>query len=73
MDFKKGTRKMNNQTVQKLDNEQIKAIVDKIVPQIAKPEDHEFFRGILFIKLESCESSSQAASFVSKVLKEAGK
>ena len=40
----------------KLDGAQIEAIVDRIVPLIAAPEDHEFFRGVLFLKAE--ESSS---------------
>jgi hypothetical protein len=57
--------------VQKLNPAQIEAIVDRVVPLIAAPEDHEFFRGVLFCKLESCKSSGQAAYFVSKLLKQA--
>ena len=46
---------------------QIEEIVDRVVPLIAEPEDHEFFKGVLFIKLENC-SSAQAARFVSQLL-----
>ena len=52
----------------KLNDMQIENIIDKIVPLIAAPEDHEFFRAVLRIKAE--ESSSGAfAAFVSKLLK----
>lgn len=52
----------------KLDDMQIENIIDKMVPLIAAPEDHEFFRAVLRIKAE--ESSSGAfAAFVSKLLK----
>lgn len=46
---------------------QIKTIVDKLVPLIAAPEDHEFFRGVLTIKAEQSTSSS-FAYFVWKLL-----
>lgn len=52
----------------KLDDMQIENIIDKMVPLIAAPEDHEFFRAVLRIKAE--ESSSGAfAAFVNKLLK----
>jgi hypothetical protein len=52
----------------KLDDMQIEEILDKLVPLIAAPEDHEFFRGVLRIKAE--ESSSGAfTAFVNKLLK----
>jgi hypothetical protein len=52
----------------KLNDMQIENIIDKLVPLIAAPEDHEFFRALLRIKAE--ESSSGAfAAFVSKLLK----
>jgi hypothetical protein len=35
---------------------------------IAKSEDHEFFRGVLSVKLEN-ENSATAAAFVAKLLK----
>lgn len=54
----------------KLNPEQIENIVDRIVPLIAAPADHEFFRGVLFIKLENC-SSGQAAYFINNLLKTA--
>jgi len=52
----------------KMNGEQIENIIDKIVPLIAAPEDHEFFRGVLFCKLESC-TSGQAAYFVNQLLR----
>ena len=50
---------------------QIEEIVDRIAPLIAAPEDQEFFKGVLFCKLESCKSSAEAAAFVAKLLKAA--
>lgn len=47
---------------------QIEAIVDKIVPLIAAPEDYEFFKGVLFCKMESCKSSAEASAFIAKLL-----
>lgn len=57
---------------QTLSPEQIENVVDKIVPLIANPEDHEFFRGVLFCKLESCKSSGEAGYFINSLLKSAG-
>jgi hypothetical protein len=57
--------KMNAQ--HKLTDEQITKILDRLVPLIAKPEDHGFFRGILFIKAQE-SSSSQFAAFIHKLL-----
>lgn len=57
--------------VVKLNPQQIEEIVDRIVPLIAAPEDHEFFKGVLFCKLESCASSGEASAFVAKLLKAA--
>lgn len=54
--------------VQKLNAEQIENIVDKVAPLIAEDEDLEFFKGVLFCKLESCASSAEAAYFVKKLL-----
>ena len=52
----------------KLDDMQIENIIDKTVPLIAAPEDHEFFRAVLRIKAEE-SSSSAFAAFVNKLLK----
>ena len=52
----------------KLNAEQVKKIIDRIVPMIAEPADHEFFRGVLYVKLENC-SSIEAALFVNRLLK----
>jgi hypothetical protein len=57
--------------VVKLNPQQIEEIVDRIVPLIAKPEDHEFFKGVLFCKLESCASSAHASAFIAKLLRAA--
>lgn len=51
----------------KLNAMQIEQIIDKVVPLVAAPCDHEFFRGILWIKAESC-SSGEFAMFVKKML-----
>lgn len=56
----------------KLDGAQIENIIDKLVPLIAEPEDHEFFRGVLIIKAENSTASAFGA-FVTKLLKEAEK
>jgi hypothetical protein len=53
---------------QTLNPMQIEEIVDRVVPLIAKPEDHEFFKGVLFCKLESCTSSAEASAFIAKLL-----
>ena len=55
----------------KLNPEQIENIVDRVVPLIANPEDHDFFKGVLFCKLESCASSAEATAFIAKLLKRA--
>lgn len=52
----------------KLNDMQIEAIIDKLVPVIAAPEDHEFFRAVLRIKAEE-SSSGHFAYFVSTLLK----
>lgn len=53
----------------KLNAEQIENILDKLVPMIAAPEDHGFFRGILAIKLQS-ETSGTSAAFIAKLLRQ---
>lgn len=55
-----------------LDAAQIKSTLDKLVPLIAKPADHEFFRGVLTIKAEN-SSAPAFGYFVSKLLKEVAK
>lgn len=52
----------------KLNALQIENILDKVVPLIADQADHEFFRGVIGLKLESCTSSAEAALFVRKLL-----
>lgn len=52
-----------------LDGQQIEAILDKLVPVIAAPEDREFFRGVLRIKFESMNSAN-TARFVRRLLAE---
>lgn len=59
---------MTANTAQTLNAMQIEEIVDRVVPLIAAPEDHEFFKGVLFCKLESCTSSAQASAFIAKML-----
>lgn len=54
----------------KLNSLQIENILDKIVPLIAEPADHSFFRGVIGLKLEACKSSGEAAMFVRKLLGE---
>lgn len=54
----------------KLNALQIENILDKVVPLIAEPADHGFFRGVIGIKLEACISSAEAAVFVRKLLGE---
>lgn len=55
----------------KLNALQIETILDKVVPLIAEPADHGFFRGVIGLKLESCASSAAAAMFVRRLLGEA--
>jgi len=54
----------------KLDGLQIENILDKLVPLIAEPADHEFFRGVIGLKLENC-NSGEAAMFVRALIAEA--
>lgn len=54
----------------KLNAMQIENILDKLIPVIAEPADHEFFRGVIGLKLEACNSSADAAMFVRKLLGE---
>jgi hypothetical protein len=49
---------------------QIETIINKVVPLIAAPEDHEFFRGVLFVKAEN-STSGQFSLFVNKLMKQA--
>lgn len=62
---------MAGKTVVKLSDMQIESIVERVVPLIAAPADHEFFRELLYIKLESCKTSAAAAAFISSLLKAA--
>ena len=55
----------------KLNALQIETILDKVVPLIAEPADHGFFRGVIGLKLESCTSSAAAAMCVRRLLGEA--
>ena len=55
----------------KFDTTQIESIIDKVVPLIAASEDQEFFRGVLFLKAESCTSSAHFTSFIASLLKAA--
>ncbi len=52
----------------RLNSLQIENILDKLIPAIAEPEDHGFFRGVIGLKLEECKSSAEAAMFVRKLL-----
>lgn len=52
----------------KLSDEQIESILDKLVPLIASPSDHEYFRGVLRIKAEE-STAPQFANFVGNLLK----
>lgn len=55
---------------QKFNPAQIENIIDKIVPLIADPADHEFFKGVLFVKAEN-SNSAEFSAFVAKLLKQA--
>ena len=55
----------------KLNALQIETILDKLVPLIAVPQDYEFFRGVLGLKLESFQNSASAAVFVKELLEAA--
>lgn len=54
----------------KLDGRQIESILDKLVPAIAAPADHEYFRGVLTIHAEEL-SASEFGALVSRILKRA--
>ena len=58
-------------TATKFDGLQIEAIIDKVVPLIAAPEDHEFFRGVLFVCAEASRSSADFSAFIAKLLTKA--
>ena len=45
---------------------QIDKIINDIVPLVAKPEDYEFFRGVLYVKAEN-STASDFAYFISKM------
>ena len=45
---------------------QIENIIDRLVPVIANPEDHEFFRGVLSIKAEN-STASEFGRFVKEM------
>ncbi len=62
---KQGEKKMNNTL--KLDEVQIKTILDKMVPLIAKPEDHESVRAIIGLFLSEL-NSTDAALFIRDLL-----
>lgn len=49
---------------------QVEAIIDKVVPLVADPADHGFFRGVLFCKADSCGSSAEFFTFIAKKLTE---
>lgn len=51
-----------------LTDDQIARVLDRLVPQIAAPEDHEFFRGALRVKAES-SFSSEFAALVAELLR----
>ena len=55
----------------KLNGEQIENILVKLVPIVAAPEDHEFFKGVLSILAEE-SSSGSFAHFVNDMLKHGG-
>ena len=53
----------------KLSPEEVKKVVDKIVPMIAAPEDYDFFRASITLMGENL-NSSQFATFINDLLKE---
>jgi hypothetical protein len=53
----------------KFSEAQIQSIIDKVVPLVAAPEDHEFFRGVLAVYGDSCNSSGQFVYTITKMLK----
>lgn len=56
----------------KLNAVQIESILDRLIPLIAAPEDHSFFRGVIGLRLESM-NSGRAAAFVNELLSCASK
>lgn len=52
----------------KLDSMNIEAILDKLIPMIAEPDDHDFFRAIIGIKAEE-STSAEFSMFVAKLLR----
>ena len=57
-------------TAPKLSAFQLEEIIDKVVPMIAAPADHEYFKGVLFVMGEN-QSSAQFGAFIAKLLKTA--
>ena len=53
----------------KFDALQVENIINKVVPLIAAPEDESFFRGVLFCKADSCNSSAEFSAFIAKLLR----
>jgi hypothetical protein len=53
--------------ISKLNALQIEEIINRVVPMIAAPEDHEFFKGILYVKAEE-SNSTQFTAFIAKLL-----
>jgi len=53
----------------KFGSQQVESIINKVVPLIAAEKDHEFFKGVLHCKAESCGSSEEFSSFIAKLLK----
>lgn len=51
---------------------QIETIIDRVVPLVANEDDHEFFKGVLFCKAESCKTSGEFAMFIKSMLELAG-
>jgi hypothetical protein len=58
---------MENNSALKFNASQIESIIDKVVPLIASPEDHEFFKGLLYLVSEQY-SSAQFSVFIEKCL-----
>jgi hypothetical protein len=52
----------------KFNGQQIEDIIERVVPLIAAPKDHEFFRGVLHVKADSCRSSGEFAYFINRLL-----
>jgi len=50
------------------DAKQLENIIERVVPLVAKPEDHEFFRGLLYCHGEN-SSSAAFAAFIAKPLR----